>query len=230
MAEVLRFFVQYEAVLYFVLGLGGIVYFYRFWLAWQEVSSATYSLEREASRERLNQAAVVLFVLLASAILIFIVVTFVSTTLPAQELLATPTLDLFAASQTGAAVPSQEAVLATATALPTVGIDPAACVPEQINISEPVAGATLRGAVEVRGTVDVPNFGFYKFEYARAAEELWLTIQAGRNVVRDDILVESWDTSRLPAGDYVLQLVVMNNAGEELPPCRIPVRIEMAEQ
>lgn len=229
MAEVLRFFVQYEAVLYFVLGLGGILYIYRFWLAWQEVSTATYSLEREASRERLNQAAIILFILLVSAVLVFIIVTFVSTALPAQALLATPTLDLSAASQAGS-VPTQETVLATATPLATVGIDPAACVPDTIAISEPEAGATLSGAVEVRGTVDVPSFGFYKFEYARAAEELWLTIQAGRNIVRDDILVESWDTSRLPPGDYVLQLVVTNNEGQELPPCRIPVRIEMAEQ
>lgn len=230
MAEVLRFFVQYEAVLYFVLGLGGIVYIYRFWLAWQEVSRATYRLEREASRERLNQAAIILFSLLATAMVIFIMVTFVSTTLPAQALLATPTLDLSAASQAGAAIPTQEAVVATATPLATVSIDPAACVPDRINISEPVAGATLSGAVEVRGTVDVPNFGFYKFEYARAAEELWLTIQAGRNVVRDGILVESWDTSRLPVGDYVLQLVVTDNEGQALPPCRIPVYIEMAQQ
>jgi hypothetical protein len=88
----------------------------------------------------------------------------------------------------------------------------------------------LQGSVEVRGTVDVSNFGFYKIEYARAEEELWLTIQAGRNIVRDGVLVEAWDTSRLPTGGYVLQLIVINNAGQELEPCRIPVRITTAEE
>lgn len=228
MAEVLRFFVQYEAVLYFVLGLGGIIYLYRFWLAWQEVRSAVYGLEREASRARLNQAAIVLFILLVGAIVIFMMVTFVSTAMPI--ILATPTLDLSAGSPFDRTPTSQQtANIATATPLPTVSIDPAGCVPNRIIITSPVAGDVLQGAVEVRGTVDVPNFGFYKFEVARAEEELWLTIQAGRNVVRDGVLVENWDTSRLPAGDYVLQLLVTDSSGAELPPCRIPVRIELPQ-
>jgi hypothetical protein len=231
MAEVLRFFVQYEAALYFILGLGGILYLYRFWLAWQEVSSAIYALEREASRQRLNQSAITLFFLLALALLIFIMVTFVATTLPAQSMLATPTLDL---SSSGSGAPTssgQETVtVLTATPLPTVSIDPEACIPASLNISAPQAGETLQGSVEVRGTVDVPNFGFYKIEYARAEEELWLTIQAGRNIVRDGVLVEAWDTSRLPTGGYVLQLIVIDNAGQELEPCRIPVRITTAEE
>jgi hypothetical protein len=231
MADVLRFFVQYEAVLYFVLGLGGVVYIYRFWLAWQEVSSAVYSLEREASRARLSNAAATLFLLLVMSITVFVMVTFVATTLPAQALLATPTLD-FSTPAPGSTTFSGDdnAVVASATPLATVSIDPAACVPEEIFISAPQSGDTISGVVEVSGTVDVPDFGFYKFEVARADEALWLTVQAGRTTVREGVLVESWDTSRLPEGNYVLQLVVTNNAGEELPPCRIPVRIEMAEE
>ncbi len=226
MAEVLRFFVQYEAVLYFVLGLGGILYFYRFWLAWQELRLAVYGLEREGARSRLNQSAIVLFFLLVLAIIIFIMVTFVAATLPAQALLATPTLDLSLTSpfdQTPAAGGTLE--FATATPLPTVSVNPAACVPNRLIISQPAAGETISGSVEVRGTVDIPNFGFYKFEVARAEEELWLTIQAGRAVVRDGVLVENWDTSRLPVGNYVLQLVATDSDGKELEPCRVPVHI-----
>ena len=231
MAEVLRFFVQYESALYFILGLGGILYLYRFWLAWQEVSSAIYGLEREASRGRLNQAAITLGFLLVLALLIFIMVTFVATTLPAQEFLATATLDLSGGASDIPTSSGQETVtVLTATPLPTVSIDPEACIPDSLNISAPEAGETLQGAVEVRGTVDVPNFGFYKIEYARAEEELWLTIQAGRNIVRDGVLVESWDTSRLPTGGYVLQLIVIDSAGQALEPCRIPVRIQTAEE
>lgn len=228
MAEVLRFFVQYEAVLYFVLGLAGILYFYRFLLAWQEVRAAHYGLERQASRERLNQAALMLFAMLVIAVSVFVMVTFVATSLPAQDLLATPTLSLSLESQSGATTvtPAGDEVLATATALPTVAVDPQGCVAAQIIITEPEADAVLAGSVSITGTVDVPNFGFYKFEVARAEEELWLTIQAGRTIVREGVLVENWDTSRLPTGNYVLQLVVTDSSGSELPPCRIPVRIE----
>ncbi|UYN92084.1 MAG: hypothetical protein KIT70_00970 [Anaerolineales bacterium] len=228
MAEVLRFFVQYEAVLYFLLGLAGILYFYRFLLAWQEVREAHYGLERQASRERLNQAALMLFGMLVIAVGVFVMVTFVATSLPAQDLLATPTLSLSMESQTGATTvtPAGDEVLATATALPTVAVNPEACIPAQIAITDPEPGASLSGSVSIIGTVDVTNFGFYKFEVARAEEELWLTIQAGRSIIRDDVLVENWDTSRLPTGDYVLQLVVTDSSGSELPPCRVPVRIE----
>jgi hypothetical protein len=230
MAEVLRFFVQYEAVLYFLLGLAGIIYIYRFWLAWQELRDATYGLERQAARGRLNQAAIMLFSMLVIAVGTFILVTFVATSLPAQALLATPTLDLASLSPNTTASPAgDEGSLATATPLPTVAVDAAACIPTQLTITEPEAGSSISGAVEVRGTVDVPNFGFYKFEVARAEEELWLTIQAGRTVVQDGVLVENWDTSRLPTGDYVLQLVVTDSEGQELPPCRVPVRIETAQ-
>lgn len=230
MAEVLRFFVQYEAVLYFILGLGGILYLYRFWLAWQESQTAVFGLEREASRGRLNQAAVALLILLVLAVAVFLMVTFVSTWVPAQSLLATPTLNLAITPNASVAPTGEVANLATATPLATVGIDPEACDPATINISSPESGDTISGPVTIEGTVDVPDFGFYKFEVARAQEALWLTVQAGRNVVREGILVENWDTSRLPPGPYVLQLVVVDSSGEEMPPCRIPVQIEMAEE
>jgi hypothetical protein len=234
MAQALRFFVQYEAVLYFLLALAAIMFLYRFWMAWQETQSAIYGLEREASRGVLNQIALTLFLILVLALIVFSVVTFVVPTIPAQELLATPTLSLVILSEGNEATMtppnSDEIEFMTATPLPTVSVNAASCVEDSINISEPQAGDTVRGFIEVLGTVDVPDFGFYKFEVARAEEELWLTIQAGRNVVRDGILVENWDTSRLPVGDYVLQIIVADAEGLSLAPCRIPVRIEMTEE
>lgn len=230
MAEALRFFVEYEAVLYFILGLAAILYIYRFWMAWQEIQLAIFGLEREAAQRRLSQAVVTLFLLLLSGVIVFSMVTFVATSLPAQNFLATPTLDLalgsLAENTTLTPPTGEELEFATATPLPTVSIEPAGCIPNEVFISAPEANEVLRGAVEVQGTVDVTNFGFYKFEVARAEEELWLTIQAGRTVVQDGVLVENWDTSRLPVGDYVLQLIVTESDGDELPPCRVPVRIE----
>lgn len=231
MAQALRFFVLYEAVLYFILALVAILYLYRFWMAWQEIQVAVYGLEREAAQGRLNQAAMVMFVLLFMAVIVFSIVTFVAPTVPAQELLATATLDLavepLEESTTLTAPVGEDIEFATATPLPAVSIDPSGCVPDEIFIAAPESGDILQGRVDVLGSADVPNFGFYKFEVARAEEELWLTIQAGRSVVQDDILVENWDTSRLPIGDYVLQLIVTDSEGEELIPCRISVRIEL---
>jgi hypothetical protein len=94
-----------------------------------------------------------------------------------------------------------------------------------VEITSPLPGDAISGVVSVTGTADVENFGFYKFEVARADEELWLTIQAGRQVVVDGNLVENFDTSLFPPGQYVLQLVVTQNTGEALPACRVPVLI-----
>lgn len=231
MAQALIFFIQYEAALYFLLSIAAILYLYRFWMAWQETQSAIYGLEREASQGRFQQIAIKLFLILLLALTVFSIVTFIVPTVPAQQLLATPTLNLVLVSDEDQATftpPSGDDIeFETATPLPTVSVNPAACVEASVNISDPRPGDTLQGAIEIVGTVDVINFGFYKFEVARSEEELWLTIQAGRNVVRDGVLVENWDTSRLPVGDYVLQLVVTDAEGTQLAPCRIPVRIEM---
>ena len=231
MAQALNFFIQYEAALYFLLSLVAILYLYRFWMAWQETQSAIYGLEREASQGRIKQIAIKLFMILFVALTVFSIVTFIVPTVPAQQLLATPTLNLVLIPDedeaTMTAISGDDIEFETATPLPTVSVNPASCQEESVNISEPQSGDTIQGAIEIIGTADVPNFGFYKFEVARSEEELWLTIQAGRNVVRDGVLVENWDTSRLPVGDYVLQLVVTDSEGAELAPCRIPVHIEM---
>jgi hypothetical protein len=94
-----------------------------------------------------------------------------------------------------------------------------------VAISSPSPGAELRGEVEIRGSAVIPNFGFYKLEYARQDEPLWLTIQAGRQVVENGVLVQRWDTSLISTGEFVLQLVVVDSTGQSMPPCRIPVRI-----
>jgi hypothetical protein len=231
MSEALRFFKQYEFVVYAILGLGGAVYFFRFVRAWQEVRDARFGLERESGQRRLNQAAIALFLLILLGVMVFSLVTFVEPLLPVADILSTPTIDLLATpGEEGTPDPNAAAELAigeaaTATPLPTVEVLEDGCVPGVLEITSPEAGDTISGEIDVLGTVKIPDFGFYKFEIARAQECLWLTIRAQRSIVEDDVLVDNWDTSRWTAGEYVLQLVVTDNSGESLPPCRIPVRI-----
>lgn len=228
MGEVLRFFKQYEWVLYTILALPALIYVGRFIRAWQEIRSARFGLERETGQYRLNQAAIVLFVLFLTGGVAFSMITFVEPLLPVDAILPTATLDLLATP--GTEVAGQEVAEplgppSTATPLPTVAVLEDGCVAGVLEITSPQPDEAISGVVDVLGTVDIPNFGFFKFEVARAQEELWLTIQAKRNIVRDGVLVEDWDTSRLPPGLYVLQVVVTDNSGQSLPPCRIAVRI-----
>lgn len=233
MSETLRFFKDYEAIIYFVLGVGGIVYFWRFWGAWQDVRGAIYGLERETAQLRLNQTAVVLFLLVMMAVAVFTVVTFITPLLPVAEMVATPTIDLLGESSPNLTAQAGESGegngFATATPLPTVAVTDEGCVPGSVEITSPEPGETIRGVVVVTGSADIPNFGFYKFEFARAEQELWLSVVVERSPKVDNTLVE-WDTSRLPVGEYVLQLIVTDNEGEGMPPCRVPVRIAPPEE
>jgi hypothetical protein len=161
----------------------------------------------------------------------FVFVSFLAPMVPGASPLPTPTIDLLATPTTTLEAGDLEGespqALATDLPLPTIALDEFDCIPAEIMITSPLDEASLEGEVEIRGTADITDFGFYKIEIARRLEPLWLTIQAGRNPVQDDILVANWDTSSMPAGDYVLQLVVVDSQGTNLPPCRISVRIEV---
>jgi hypothetical protein len=232
MGEALRFFRQYEYVLYSILAIGTGIYLGKFFKAWQDIRSARFGLERDSGQRRLNQAAVGLFILFVIAGVLFSLITFVEPMLPVAALVPTATLDLLVtpgAQEVNQAPDELTDEFATATSLPTVGVIEEGCVPGEIEITSPKPDEVISGEVDVYGTVDIPEFGFFKFEVARAEEELWLTIQAKRSIVRDGALVEGWDTSRLPPGLYMLQVVVTDNSGEALPPCRVPVRIGSPE-
>jgi hypothetical protein len=220
MIEVVLFFERYEAVLYFVLGLGAIVYAWRFYNAWALMRSAVFGLEQISAQRQLSRATVALIAILFIGVFVFTVVTVVGPQVDPPDAFFPPQ-DATAAVASG----TLPVGAATATDFPAVAINAEGCIEGEIEITAPVSGETLQGETAVIGTVDVENFGFYKIEVSRAEETLWLTVQAGRALVQNAELLQSWDTSILPPGEYVLQLLVTDNDGDPFPACRIPIRI-----
>jgi hypothetical protein len=98
------------------------------------------------------------------------------------------------------------------------------CIPEEIMITFPEPGDEVSGIVQITGTADVPNFGFYKYEVARLGTQEWATISADRNPKQNEELGE-WNTASLTNGDYFLRLVITDNVGMALEPCVIAVRV-----
>ncbi len=232
MEEALRFFRAYEVWIYLLLGLGGVIYIRKFILAWQELRGAAFGLERESAQGRLNQAASILVLLLTMGITEFVLVSFVAPTVPGAIPLLTPTLDLLA-TPTITLPPvtpqlGEASVQATVTVTPTAGLASSGCIPDQIIIMYPTDGIEISGAVEITGTVDIPNFGFYKLEMKRPEETDWQTILAGNDVKRKGIL-GIWNTSLLPPGYHQLGLVVTDNQGKSLPACITEVRVTNAQ-
>ena len=73
MEEALGFFRAFETWIYLLLGLVGLYYIRRFALAWQELRSASFGLERESAQARLNQSASILVLVLTMVVTEFIV-------------------------------------------------------------------------------------------------------------------------------------------------------------
>jgi hypothetical protein len=137
--------------------------------------------------------------------------------------LTTPTLDLLASPQ--ATLPladSTQAAIALATQPVQNGMS--GCVADKIIITSPKSGEDVSAVVDLIGTADIPNFGFYKYEVAPAGTEDWATISADREP-KKDALLGKWNTLSRGNGDYFLRLVITDNLGNTLEPCVISVRI-----
>ncbi|RME06411.1 MAG: hypothetical protein D6803_06535 [Anaerolineae bacterium] len=220
MTEYLPFFKNYEVLIYLLLGIVAVWQARKFTLALDELRAAAFGLEIESARNRVIWSASMLILIFLLAVAEFSLVTFVAPAIPEVNPLPTATLDLLA-------TPTTTLPPSVATALPQSQPEggQTSCIPGQVEITSPQDNETVRDVVEITGSANTPNFGFYKFEIAAAGSENWLTIQAGDTPVQDDVL-GYWDTTLMAAGDYTLRLVVTDNQGESAPPCIIRVRVE----
>jgi hypothetical protein len=223
MGSVYRSLANYEALIYIVLAIWGLFVFrsmYRTWLEWR---NSVFSLEREFALRRLGRITAVALLILGLVFAEFFIATFVAPSLPASDILTTPTLDLLAVPP-GTLSPENatQAALSPGTQAAPSGMS--GCVPDQIMITSPQPGAVVSGSIEIIGTANVPNFGFYKYEIAPRGTQDWATISADRNP-KQNISLGTWNTASLTNGEYFLRLVITDNEGGSLEPCVIAVRV-----
>jgi hypothetical protein len=149
----------------------------------------------------------------------FFIATFIAPSLPASDIMATPTLNLLVTPE-GTLSPGSTALAVTQPAPSGMS----GCVPDKIMISAPKPGEEVKGTIKITGTADAPNFAFYKYEVAPVGSQNWATIAAKQNPVKDTDLGE-WNTLPFTNGDYFLRLVIIDNVGASLEPCVIAVRV-----
>jgi hypothetical protein len=222
MVEIYNFLKLYEVLIYILLAIGALFAFRWLLRSWRESQTAVYTMEREFSSRRLGQSAAISILIVILFCTEFFMATFIIPGLPSDVFFTTPTLDLIS-TPTGTLSPemmTQFANFPPQTAVANV----IGCTPNQIMLTAPEPGDEVKGTVELIGTVDIPNFGFYKYEVARLGSDTWATISADRNPVNNGLLGR-WNTTALTPGDYQLRLVVTDNQGKVLPACVVPVRI-----
>ncbi|MBN1453066.1 MAG: hypothetical protein JW963_18775 [Anaerolineales bacterium] len=222
METVYRFLATYEGLIYILLALGGLFAFRWLWKSWRELHESVFGLEREFAMRRLSQALAVSLLILVMFFGELFLASFVVPSLPSADLLATPTMDIL--SQTEGALSGSPSILLTALPPAADTSSTSGCVPGQLIITSPEPGQDVRGTVTLVGTVDIPNFGFYKYEVSPQGAEAWATVSAGREIVQNGD-VGFWDTSTLTPGDYQLRLLVTDSQGQSYPPCVISVRV-----
>ncbi len=225
MAEIFRFLTLAEPYLFFLLGIVGFLYFRKLILAIGDYKNSLFGLEKDNARGHIFQAGGVMVLVLIIAVGEFIFVSYIGTNPAVFNLNATPTLNLSStetpifSGEIPAGVMSTDDMLAITEA----PLGEPKCISGQLDWSFPLEGDELKGKVELKGTTNVPDFGFYKYEYS-IDNVNWNTLLAGTTVVTDGVLGE-WDTSLLTPGDYFLRLVVTTTQGSPLPACIIKIRI-----
>lgn len=233
MDEALRFFRQYEGWIYVLLALSAFIYFRRLFVNWREMRGTIFGLERDSAQARFNQAITVLVLLILIGIGEFVIVSYIAPLRPASNPLLTPTIDLLATPTSTVPAdltppPGLEDVEAGPT--PTIDARIGQCILAVLEITSPEPGDQLLGEVEITGSANIENFGFYKLEVTPQNQATWRTIQAGRTPVQEGVLVPSWETSTLAPGDYLLRLVVTTTSGDSLPDCQVPITILLPQE
>lgn len=224
MEETLHFLEKYELWIYILAGTVGLFYLRRLVVAWGQWRGALYGLEREGAQRRFSAAMTALILIAMFMMAEFVLVSFVSPALPQSLALPTPTLDLVS-TPTGTPGPGDSTPGApTPNSLALATVPAGQCAAGQLEWEQPRAGDEIYGTVSLVGTVNIPNFGFYKYEYSQPGSDTWTTIAAG-NQVRIGQEIGSWNTSAEVPGDYLLRLVAVDNDQQTLPACVIPIRI-----
>lgn len=228
MEVLLPFLQKYEVWIYLLLGLIAFVWFQKLIIAWQQWQGTVFGLEREIAQRRFSTALTILALLIVLVLMEFVIVSFVVPEYPQLANLPTPTLDLLATPT--ATLPSLiSAVTMVATEGPTATpVDQPiqeGCVPGQIEWIVPKSGDEVTATVELIGTVNVPNLGYYKYEYAEAGSDIWNSIAAG-NQPKVEGVIGYWNTTGQPSGDYRLRLVVEDNAQNVFPACVISIKVK----
>jgi hypothetical protein len=225
MEELIRFVVNYEVGIYIALGIVFLVNLRRLFRSLFLLRKANFGIEREVAQKGIRSAFTFIFLISLFGLSNFILVSIASIQYPGIAQVATPTIDVMASpEQNSNEVMTQEStpegVQQTQTAIAKTG-----CIPEQLEWVDPLAGDEIHGSIELLGTVNLPNLGFYKYEYRYQGDDLWTPISAGNKAIIEGALGGTWNTEQLVPGNYFLRLVVSDNANNLLQPCEIEVKV-----
>lgn len=227
--RVLRGLVTYRVGIYLLLGVGILVYLRMFIIGINEWQRSVFGLERRFAQRRLISASTGLMLLFLLLIGEFLLVTVIEPQMPAQPSETPITSIPIGEPEISLPLdPMESEIIPTAI----LNIEQTElifeCIEDTIEITYPADGDQVSGSVDVIGSVNVDNFGSYKYEFSPTGNINWVTIAAG-NQLKLNENIGFWYTSALTPGTYFLRLVPLDNAGVELTPCIVTVEVVREE-
>ena len=226
--SVLRGLITYRSGIYILLGLGILLYFRKFIIGLREWQGSTFGLERKIAQRKLISASTGLILIFLLVLGEFLLVTIIDPQMPLQPTEISSMINPLA--DPTATLPPEEAEIDLPAGEDSVEQPDLVfeCIEDVVEITYPADGDAVSGTVEVIGSVNVDNFGSYKYEYSPTGNINWVTIAAG-NQLKLNESIGFWYTSALTPGTYLLQLVPLDNVGEALTPCIVTVEVFIEE-
>ncbi len=238
--NILRGLITYRVGIFALLGVGILVYLRKLIISLREWQSSVFGLERSIAQRKLISASTGLMLLLFLFVGEFLLVTVIEPQMPIDVSTSQPAVD---SPVEGLEIPQSAQVDSEGTPVDNAvinalsGVDGITgqgelvfeCIDNILEITSPADGDSISGTVEIIGSVNVDNFGSYKYEYSPMGNINWVTIAAG-NQLKLDENIGFWFTSALPPGIYLLRLVPLDNAGQEMTPCIITVDVQQAQE
>lgn len=237
MTVLIQLIADYSFWFYGLCGLGILLCLRAALMAIREKERSLFTLEKEAATSRIYRAMSTSLIFLAVGAGIFYVTNFLEPHLvflaqeptPTPLLFPTPTFTPGPPTATPRPTPTRipytpEPIVSptppTSTPLP---LPP--CPNPQARLTYPTVGAVLKGAVQIRGSANIDNFHYYKFEFKSEGAAEWSFLQRFDEPVETGVL-GTWDTSALPVGPYLFRLVVVDKTGNYPEPCEVKVFVE----
>jgi len=224
MNQIVLFFVRSEGWFYFIGFIIAFVSLANILRSRGQWKLAVFSLEKEIVRRKTRNAVTWLLLSVIFILGEFSFVTFASVKYPNIQmptptisLEATPTLSILSGAELQTTVPG--------TALTQSASSSAGCAPGSIEWSNPRPGTEVRTQVDLVGTVNVPNLGYYKLEFRPLHSTNWQTISGADTPITNDVLGAKWNIADLTPGDYELGLTVLDNQNVAYPKCIIVVHV-----
>jgi len=224
MEDLIRFVVNYEVGIYLILGIVLVVSIQRLLRSWILLRKANFGMEKEVAQKGIRSSLTFIVLVALFGISNFILVSIASVRFPGMTPVATATVNPVAENEELGSEGMEENLDVPFTQTQTAAAI-RGCAPGVLEWITPSDGEEVSGSVELAGTVNLPNLGFYKYEYRAQGEDIWIPISAGNKPIIEEPFGGTWNTEELIPGDYNLRLVVSDNANNLLEPCEIEVKV-----